>query len=719
MSTTDRTLDALMLDYSEARDDERHFAAVQGSVVALALTGVALLGALANEVAAGKQVPHSLIAGAPLIILCILAFGQAAGAVAVLRSFYLRSLEREIRSKLNVQDLADYPALRPLTYMELTVSYTTLARGRGFGRFMSLLIFTSLWLVFGGLTLFLAFWLTPPWQIAMAVVYGGGALAIFTDTIRTNVHGRSFFHRHVALVGQRVAQSLVPGGSTRRADRGNLVGYLVLPRPDDLVKGLFVVAGIAVGLIAGRDGRPAPATGAMVLFVLAVEWLVYQSRYQWNDIRGIVEDAQAPSSAERRRLPGGVTSIPASLLTMLLRLIAMGWVVALDWTGEPRVSRADLVLLMSVFLIYGVGIGYETVRHAARRANDSTWPNLLLTLGVVGLGYPVRFVLGWWAAGGPTWHMGLAWMLVACWGLGVLFVSLTWILEFADHIHAHVDRDRASYLVSPTILRKPHLLRLTKLCGIRSTIAGQVPESVGGGELRIIPRIACRPWCPWMAGGAVWYIAVSLSLPSVLDVSELQLWPHGLAAAAALALPDSRRGGLLSNLAASLIFTTGVVWCLRVLESTGGLGERPGTVVTLFSAALLPLVLYLSFYFSTYRSTRAVAERAVRSALCGLRRLARWFVGNSRTVLVTMPTLGEDIIEGTVTCWLKQVGDRVEAGEPLVEVTFDKGDIEIPAGASGKLQEIRVPTGRIALVGATIAVIDPCVDLGVGSRRST
>jgi biotin carboxyl carrier protein len=76
-----------------------------------------------------------------------------------------------------------------------------------------------------------------------------------------------------------------------------------------------------------------------------------------------------------------------------------------------------------------------------------------------------------------------------------------------------------------------------------------------------------------------------------------------------------------------------------------------------------------------------------------------------RAVLVKMPDLGEEITEGTVTRWLKQTGDRVAAGEPLVEVSTDKVDTEVPAGACGELQEIRVPAGRTAPVGTTIAVI--------------
>jgi biotin carboxyl carrier protein len=92
---------------------------------------------------------------------------------------------------------------------------------------------------------------------------------------------------------------------------------------------------------------------------------------------------------------------------------------------------------------------------------------------------------------------------------------------------------------------------------------------------------------------------------------------------------------------------------------------------------------------------------------------------SSQAALVKMPSLGEDVIEGTVARWLKQVGDRVEAGEPLFEVSTDKVDAEVPAGISGDLCEIRVPAGRTASVGSTIAVIDPSTGRRGGSQGIT
>ena len=61
---------------------------------------------------------------------------------------------------------------------------------------------------------------------------------------------------------------------------------------------------------------------------------------------------------------------------------------------------------------------------------------------------------------------------------------------------------------------------------------------------------------------------------------------------------------------------------------------------------------------------------------------------------VTMPALGESVTEGTVTRWLKNVGDTVEVDEPLLEVSTDKVDTEIPSPVAGTLQEILVAGGR-------------------------
>ena len=69
--------------------------------------------------------------------------------------------------------------------------------------------------------------------------------------------------------------------------------------------------------------------------------------------------------------------------------------------------------------------------------------------------------------------------------------------------------------------------------------------------------------------------------------------------------------------------------------------------------------------------------------------------------------MGESVSEGIVSRWLKAVGDSVDEGEPLVEVTTDKVDVEVPAPTSGQLTEIVAAEGETVAVGATLAVIAP------------
>ncbi|MGW6803741.1 2-oxoglutarate dehydrogenase, E2 component, dihydrolipoamide succinyltransferase [Streptomyces sp. NPDC055039] len=75
-------------------------------------------------------------------------------------------------------------------------------------------------------------------------------------------------------------------------------------------------------------------------------------------------------------------------------------------------------------------------------------------------------------------------------------------------------------------------------------------------------------------------------------------------------------------------------------------------------------------------------------------------------VSVTLPALGESVTEGTVTRWLKAEGERVEADEPLLEVSTDKVDTEIPAPAGGVLASIKVAEDETVEVGAELAIID-------------
>jgi len=85
---------------------------------------------------------------------------------------------------------------------------------------------------------------------------------------------------------------------------------------------------------------------------------------------------------------------------------------------------------------------------------------------------------------------------------------------------------------------------------------------------------------------------------------------------------------------------------------------------------------------------------------------------------VTLPALGESVTEGTVTRWLKQEGDRVEVDEPLLEVSTDKVDTEIPSPVAGTLLEIKADEDETIEVGAELCTIGDEGESGGSSDES-
>src|ERR1700755_1807600 len=72
---------------------------------------------------------------------------------------------------------------------------------------------------------------------------------------------------------------------------------------------------------------------------------------------------------------------------------------------------------------------------------------------------------------------------------------------------------------------------------------------------------------------------------------------------------------------------------------------------------------------------------------------------------VVMPQMGESIVEGTLTKWLKKPGERVERDEPLFEISTDKVDTEIPSPAAGTLSEVLVEEGKTVGINTVVARI--------------
>src|SRR5215813_2877636 len=85
---------------------------------------------------------------------------------------------------------------------------------------------------------------------------------------------------------------------------------------------------------------------------------------------------------------------------------------------------------------------------------------------------------------------------------------------------------------------------------------------------------------------------------------------------------------------------------------------------------------------------------------------------------VLMPQMGESIAEGTIVKWLKKVGDTVQRDEPLLEISTDKVDAEIPAPAAGVLVEILAKEGETVAVNAVIARLGESGEAGASAAAA-
>jgi hypothetical protein len=211
----------------------------------------------------------------------------------------------------------------------------------------------------------------------------------------------------------------------------SLTGYLLLPRPGDLIKAwifpvAFALGALAAGGVSGRD-----ALRAAIVWI-ALELLLYQARYQWNDIRGFGADQRHPDRASRGRLPGpparGRRHIAASALAAFARLaLAALAAVALPLGLARPLLGVALAVLVTAAL-------YEILRSRATGRSGRVPPPPTFDLAalwiVVGGGYAVRGIAGLALAGdgfsSPWTALAAA---VSFWSFGIAFVTSRWALE--------------------------------------------------------------------------------------------------------------------------------------------------------------------------------------------------------------------------------------------------------------------------------------------------
>ncbi|MFJ6723869.1 hypothetical protein ACIQPQ_03045 [Streptomyces sp. NPDC091281] len=613
----------LKMDYEMARDDERTFSNIQAAVASIAVALLAVMATMVSDTCQlsdakdCKEVPDLFLAAAPSVPLAALAFLQLLGTVSSVRSYYLRALERELRSHVRspLAELRGFAPIRPASYVELITEVTTMRRGRAGYRVLSFLILCITFSVFAGFTVYLAVRLGGGYTAAMLVFYGASFLFLAADVAGSTLGARTVFVRVAQQFYVRAGRPLLSATATAPHTGRGIVSYLVMPRPEDWSKLLFVPA-VFLAASASR-GEPFDWP-ALLVSLLVAEYFVYAARYQWNDIRGVAADAAHPEAGVRLRLPHSAdrkrlrSIVGWSLAVALVRVLAavlVGWA-----TGELPLTLAFLGAVFAVAALYELLRTRAQAPAVTERGRARLARGLWLT---VGTGYVLRFLVGVHAAGvpidAPLALVGGAFSYV----FGIMFVLLTWVLEATGHCRASAT---GVWYQARELRGRPHQSRLLR--HLRGLSVSEHPDPhpsapsvLNCGATKVL-RHRSALFAPWNV--ALWASAVAgaplaVVLAGVPLDSATLWWTGGASAAGALAL--SLVGGTPGRAAVLLLATGGIV--LAAVRSAAG------TAITWDDAFLVvPWIVtagtYVMFSDQSYRDLKHFAA----DLLDGARRLA-------------------------------------------------------------------------------------------------
>ncbi len=414
------------------------------------------------------------------ILFCLLFYFLTLGLERSVRYLYMRDLEDEIRKKLdkynNPSGFKYYGWCKlssPL--ITLNVHHVNTSPGKAHFSFFILAavcLFVIVLLFVGPFLMALedhvAILIAVGSLVALSVVFGIGVKY-------TNVKSREIYRDlknavAVANVQKGASKEQNEHEGTSSEKSRSFVSYLIYPRPKDMIKLLFILfgslAGYALTLLLGDitilDSEYPVYFGRSVLAAFVFDYLIYQARYQLNDIRGADEDARNAFACKRGRFPHNNENknrrIKISSTVALLR-VCLAIAILLCWIFKEPIMGSFISALCALALVFGYF--YEKVRQSSskeflkfqRNRNGKESEDKVLadlkrmswkTFVLVPCGYVLRVAVGFTACVDPSLLgsaftasisnavlivVGIAMLMAAAYPFGESFVTLTWALE--------------------------------------------------------------------------------------------------------------------------------------------------------------------------------------------------------------------------------------------------------------------------------------------------
>ena len=396
----EKKIDEIISEISECREDERN---AQAQIVQVVSTAGTILGVLLGSSMFAKDNQPDIIR--VLFYLCVAVFCTAMSFITsigisnCLRYHYIRDLEDKLTQLLPAESETNVIHWMSFSSPVLTNNIKHLDSKYSKAHYIVYLLSVGLTItVCTGITLFLSSLLEELlfWDYIIFAIFFLIAILTLLCFIIICIDAERMYHFALEKSQKKRAERLnlmksiheqQPKPSTKKPSKLQVVKYFVYPKTQDLQKPLLIVVGFIIGQLLYDDIWLVPTSEQilrLIITLVTIEFLIYQARYLWNDIRGVKDDVSADKT---NRLPvrilGAARAIDVSLNVIFLRIIAT--VAILCFISEDLRN----FLIAQIFLITVTAILYEYSR---------THKKILATFLLVGIGYPLRIAIGIYAS---------------------------------------------------------------------------------------------------------------------------------------------------------------------------------------------------------------------------------------------------------------------------------------------------------------------------------
>ncbi len=434
-------IEEITIELAECREDDRNS---QNQVVQVIATCGAILGMIytasvfaisqnpSDESAILLQNKHLLLWASCFVFIVAYSYLISLGQLGVLRFHYLRDMEDKL-AKLQGRDpekmqLVGWPNLSASILTRIRSHLETVYSKIYFGVYSLVPVFACIFSIFiiwaqfdhieyPGIMDYLCI------CVLLLIVLSSIVVFIWISSRAKDMYDKAL-QQALRRKKERFRSEIQNNDSNHKKKRRNwfsVVMYFLYPKLKDMQKPMLIVIGFFTGIYLEK-GSFAHLTiseiTTLTIALIVIDLLVYQARFQWNDIRGFSEDQKRGVTG---RLPidvlGKTGAVFCSLGIMLFKVVA-AYIISF-FAGSITVQ-----LVTCITIIIGYSIVYEILR-------TLKWNKAIFCL--VGIGYPLRIFAGMWIAyptiGSNTYSAAVILLLIAYYFLGIYSVTLAWAHE--------------------------------------------------------------------------------------------------------------------------------------------------------------------------------------------------------------------------------------------------------------------------------------------------